>query len=71
MLEAAEASAPAQPALVVEADSAETALERLRDGGTSQRISWATAVDRLKGRDPEIAAVILVVKRSQRGWPQR
>jgi hypothetical protein len=69
MLEAAEASAPAQPALTIEADSAEAALEKLRGGAAPQPISWATAVERLQRRDPEVAAVILVVKPSRLGWP--
>jgi hypothetical protein len=69
MLEAAEASAPARPALVIEADSAEAALEQLRVNPAPRPIPWATAVERLERRDPEIAAVILVVKPSRSGWP--
>jgi hypothetical protein len=70
MLEAAEASAPSQRAVVVEADSAEAALEQLRHGGASQQISLVAAVERIERRDPEIATVILVVKRSPLGWPR-
>ena len=70
MLEAAEASAPAQPALLIEADSAEAALEQLRVEPSPRPIPWATAVERLQRRDPEIAAVILVVKPARSGWPR-
>lgn len=70
MLEAAEASAPAQVAVLVEADSVEAALEDLRSGKPPRQISWSSAVERLGARDPEVAAVILVVKRQQIEWPQ-
>jgi hypothetical protein len=70
MLEAAEASAPAQVAVLVEADSVEAALDDLRSGKPPQQISWATAVERIGGHDPEVAAVVLVVKRPQLEWPQ-
>jgi hypothetical protein len=62
MLEGAEASAPAQTALVVEAESVKTALEALRAGQSTQQISWSTAVERIGNRDPEVTAVILVVR---------
>lgn len=70
MLEAAEASAPAQVAVLVEADSVEAALDDLRSGRPPQQISWSAAVERLGARDPEVAAVILVVKRPEIEWPQ-
>jgi len=70
MLEAAEANAPAQVAVVVEADSVEAALKNLRSGKPPQQISWATAVERIGDRDPEVSAVILVVKRPQIDWPE-
>jgi hypothetical protein len=70
MLEVAEASAPPQTAVVVEADSVETALEELRGGGPTQQISWPTAVERIGNRDPEVTAVILVVRPPGLSWPQ-
>lgn len=70
MLEAAEASAPAQVAVVVEADSVEAALNDLRSGRPPRQIPWATAVERIGGRDPEVAAVIIVLKRSEIDWPE-
>jgi hypothetical protein len=70
MLEAAEASAPAQTAVVVEANSAETALEALRAGRPTQQIPWSTAVERVSKRDPEVTAVILVVRHDDLTWPR-
>ncbi len=70
MLEAAEASAPAQTAVVVEADSVETALEELRRGRPPRQIPWSAAVERIEGRDPGVAAMILVVKRPGMSWPK-
>jgi hypothetical protein len=70
MLEAAEASAPAQIAVVVEADSAEAALKDFRSGKPPQQIPWATAFERIGNRDSDIAAVILVVKRLKIDWPE-
>jgi hypothetical protein len=69
MLEAAEESAPLQAAAVVTADSLETALKGLRAGRAPQPIHWSAAVERINGRDPEVTAVILVVKRPVAGWP--
>jgi hypothetical protein len=69
MLEAAEASAPAQVAVLVEADSVEAAMRDLRAGKAPRQISWATAAERIGGRDPEVSAVILVVRPPQLDWP--
>jgi hypothetical protein len=70
MLEAAEASAPAQTAVVVEANSAETALEALRAGRPTRQIPWSTAAERVGKHDPEVTAVILVVRRPDLPWPR-
>ncbi len=70
LLEAAEASAPGQTAAVVEADSIEMALKELRGGRHLREMSWAKAAERIERRDPEVTAVILVVKRSGLGWPR-
>jgi|SRR6478672_62307 len=69
MLEAAEASAPEQIAVVVEASSVEAALKDPRAGKPPRQIPWADAVEQIGGRDPEIKAVILVVERPQIEWP--
>jgi hypothetical protein len=70
MLEAAEARAPAQIALVVEADSVEAALNDFRSGRPPQQIPWATAYERIGDRDPDVSAVILVVKPPKIDWPE-
>ncbi len=69
LLEAAQASAPAQTAVIVEAASVEAAQRELRTGRSPRRIPWASAVERIEARDPEVAAVILVVKGSGPAWP--
>jgi hypothetical protein len=70
MLEAAEEGAPAQTAVLVEADSAEAALEALRAGQPTQQIPWSAAIERVNDHGPELAAVILVVKRPAQAWPR-
>lgn len=69
MLEAAEANAPARIAVVVEADSVEAALRDLRSGRPPQQVPWAAAAERIGSRDPDLTAVILVVKRREIDWP--
>ncbi len=69
MLEAAEASAPSRIAVVIEADSVETALRDLRSGRPPEQISWAAAAERIASQDPDVTALILVVKRPEIGWP--
>ena len=63
MLEVAEASAPTQTAMVIEADSLEAALNGLRAGRPQRPIEWPTAVQRINERGADLTAVILVVKR--------
>ena len=70
LLEAAEASAPRQTAVVVEAGSVKAALEALRAGQPTQQIPWSTAVERVGSQDPEVTAVILVVKQPAQPWPR-
>jgi hypothetical protein len=66
-LEAAEASAPAQSAATIEASSLELALKSLRGGRAARPVSWTTALARLNRRDPDVTAVILVVRRPEGG----
>lgn len=63
LLEVAEEEAPQQGALVVEADSVQSALKSLRSGREPRPLQWATALERLNSRDADIAGVILVVRR--------
>jgi hypothetical protein len=62
LVESAETEAPLAPVVAVEADSVETAAERLASGAAAAPIEWAEARARIDGRDPKIAAVVLVVK---------
>jgi hypothetical protein len=63
LLEAAEATAPARTAAVVEAESVAEAVEELRAGRNPQPLPWSSAVERVSRRDSEVTAMILVVKR--------
>lgn len=58
----AEAETPLAPVVAVEADSVEAAAERLASGDAATPIGWAEARQRIDSRDPQIAAVVLVVK---------
>lgn len=69
MLEGAEASAPAQIAVLVEGNTVEEALRGLRAGKPPRQVPWSAAAERIAGRDPEVSAVILVVKRPGIAWP--
>lgn len=62
--ELAAAPAPDLPdAFVVEAAQPDAALGKLLEGQAANPIAWTEARDRIDGRDPAIAAVILVVKK--------
>lgn len=62
--ELAAAPAPEVPdAFVVESDDPEAAVGSMLAGENSRAISWGEARHRIDGRDAEVAAVILVVKR--------
>jgi hypothetical protein len=69
-LEAAEASAPVRGAAIVAAGTLEAALKSLRSGRPPQQVPWGTAMARLAGRDSDVTAVILVVKRPDGTWPE-
>lgn len=59
---------PAGPqAFLVEADSPEGLAAELAASHGGRTVQWADAERRLDGRDPEVAAVILVVRRSEPG----
>ena len=62
--ELAAAPAPQAPdAFVVESDDPGASIGSMLDGEELLPISWAEARQRIDGRDAEVAAVILVVKR--------
>ena len=50
-------------AFVIGAGQTDAALGTLLESQTAQPIAWTEARDRINGRDPAIAAVILVVKK--------
>jgi hypothetical protein len=62
--ELAAAPAPDLPdAFVVEAEQTDAAVGKLLEGQAANPIAWTEARDRIDGRDPAIAAVILVLKK--------
>ena len=62
--ELAGAPAPNHPdAFLVQANDSGQAVAELLDGQAATPVPWSEARKRIDGRDPEIAAVILVVKR--------
>jgi hypothetical protein len=61
--ELAAAPAPDLPdAFVIETDQPDAAVGKILEGQAATPVSWVDAKERIAGRDPEIAAVILVVK---------
>ncbi len=69
VLAAAEAGAPVLAAGVLAADSLEAALQAVRGGQDPLPVRWADAAARIDSRDPEITAVILVVRRPEADRP--
>jgi hypothetical protein len=62
--ELAAAPAPDLPdAFVIEAAQPDVALGKLLENQAASPVAWTEARDRIDGRDPAIAAVILVVKK--------
>lgn len=70
MMESAEMQAPLPPVVEVEADSVEAAAAEIASGSSTSPVEWDAARGRIDGRDPEVAAVILVVKRSEPEAPR-
>jgi hypothetical protein len=62
--ELAAAPAPDLPdAFVIEVEQPDTAVGKLLENQAARPVAWTEARDRIDGRDPAIAAVILVVKK--------
>ncbi len=62
--ELAAAPAPDLPdAFVIEADQPDAALGKLLESQGAKPVAWSEARERINGRDPAVAAVILVVKK--------
>jgi hypothetical protein len=66
-----QAPPPAGPqAFLLESDSPEALAAELAASHGGRTVQWADAERKLDGRDPEVAAVILVVRRPEPGTPQ-
>jgi hypothetical protein len=63
-MDSAELRLPAPAAATVEAASLEEALSQLQSGTGPAPIAWSEATERIDGRDPAVAAVILVLRPS-------
>jgi len=64
MVESEEISAPLAPVVAVEADSVEGAVAAIAAGGSPAPLEWSEARARIDGRDPAVAAVIMVLRPS-------
>ena len=67
---AAEIRSPLPSIVAIEADSIEAAAAKVNSGGGIQPIEWAAARERIDGRDPGVAAVILVLRQPEIDPPQ-
>jgi hypothetical protein len=67
LVASAEIRAPLAPVVAVEGDSIETAMA---SGGSPVALEWPEARARIDGRDPAVAAVILVLRPSGSGQSQ-
>ena len=70
MMDSAEIHAPLPPVVEVEADSVEAAAAAIASGSSPSPVEWSAARERIDGRDPEVAAVIVVDKRSEPEAPR-
>jgi hypothetical protein len=64
MLEAEEIRAPLTQIVAVGGNSVEAAAASIAAGGSPVALEWSEARARIDGRDPEVAAVILVLRPS-------
>ncbi len=65
MVESEEIRAPMAPVVAVEGDSVEKAAAAIAAGGDPAPLEWSEARARIDGRDPAVAAVILVLRPSE------
>jgi hypothetical protein len=64
VIDTAELRTPPPGAALVEADSLDAGLERIKAGADPTPVEWAEAKEQIDGRDPAVAAVILVLRPS-------
>lgn len=67
MVESEEIRAPLAPVVAVEGNSVEAAVAAIAAGGNPAPVEWPEARGRIDGRDPAVAAVILVLRPSEPG----
>jgi hypothetical protein len=67
MVEAEEIRAPLAPVVAVEGDSIGAAATAISTGDSPTPLPWSEARARIDGRDPSVAAVILVLRPSEPG----
>lgn len=65
MVESEEIRAPLAPVVAVEGDSVEEAVATLAAGGSQAPLAWPEARGWIDGRDPTVAAVIVVLRPSE------
>jgi len=65
LVEAEEVRAPLVPVVAVEGDSVEGAAAAMASGVGPVALEWSEARARIDGRDPSVAAVILVLRPSE------
>ncbi len=70
VMESAEAGLPLPPVYTVEADSLDAAVAEMPAGSSPAQVEWPDARARIDGRDPSVAAVILVVRPSGADQPR-
>jgi len=65
-----ETSLPLPSVVAIEADSVDGAVAEMAAGGDPVEIEWPGARARIDGRDPSVAAVILVLRPSEADQPR-
>jgi hypothetical protein len=70
MVESAELRVPLAPVVSVSGDSVDEAVSAIASGGSAEPLEWSEAKARIDGRDPAVAAVILVLRPSEPGPPR-
>jgi hypothetical protein len=70
IMESAETNLPLPAVYAVEAESLVAAVTAMASGGDPATIKWPDARARIDGRDPSVAAVILVVRPSEPDPPR-
>ncbi len=70
VMASAETSLPLPSVVAIEADSLDGAVAEIAAGSAPVEIEWPDARSRIDGRDPSVAAVILVVRPSEAGPPR-